>query len=130
MLHHVEIYVLDLARTHVFWAWLAPHLGYKAGGNWAEGFTIEGQGAYLTFVQVEPRHMEHRYHRSGIGVNHLAFTLPTRAAVDALRGEILARGVALLYDQRYPFANGGSRYFALYFEDPDRMKIEVVAHDS
>ena len=27
----------------------------------------------------------------------------------------------------FPFANGGNDYYALYVEDPDRIKVEFVA---
>lgn len=35
-------------------------------------------------------------------------------------------GYALLYEDRYPYA-GGPGYYAMYGEDPDRIKVEVVA---
>jgi hypothetical protein len=35
----------------------------------------------------------------------------------------------MLYDDRYPFANGSDDYYALFLEDPDRIKIEFVAND-
>jgi len=32
----------------------------------------------------------------------------------------------MLYDKRYPLANGGTDYHALFVEDPDRIKVEPV----
>lgn len=34
--------------------------------------------------------------------------------------------INLLYQERHPFAGGDSHY-AVYFEDPDRIKVELVA---
>lgn len=57
--------------------------------------------------------------------NHLSFHGGSRENIDQLRQDLLARGVKLLYDDRYPFA-GGENHYALYCEDPDGIKIEVV----
>ncbi|OLP59377.1 hypothetical protein BJF93_11660 [Xaviernesmea oryzae] len=83
--------------------------------------------AYLTFVQVKERYEGLTYHRCGVGLNHLAFRVEGRDAVDALRAFCLESGIALLYDDRHPFANGGDSHYALYVEDPDRIKVEFVA---
>ena len=128
MLHHVEIYVSDLARSRVFWRELLAHLDYKETDHWGDGFTLrQSTGSYLTFVQVADHHAHRAYHRCAVGLNHLAFTVPTRAGVDTIREHCIAKDVARLYDDRYPFANGGKDYYALFIEDPDRIRVEFVA---
>lgn len=67
------------------------------------------------------------YHRSGIGLNHLAFSVPDKKTVDTLYDFCRANGVTVLYEDRHPFANGGAEYYALFVEDPDRIKVEFVA---
>lgn len=49
-----------------------------------------------------------------------------RAQVDEVRAWVAAAGFALLYDERYPFATAPG-YHAVFCEDPDRIKLEVVA---
>ena len=128
MLHHVEIYVSDLAKTRNFWTRLLEKIGYQLTATWEDGFTLDnGNDAYLTFVQVKKKHASLKYHRRGVGLNHLAFSVQGREAVDKLREHCKDMGAALLYDERYPFANGGTEYYALYLEDPDRIKVEFVA---
>ena len=61
------------------------------------------------------------------GLNHLAFRLPLRAAVDALRAWCRKKKLPMLSDDRYPFATGGTDDDALFLEDPDRIKVEFVA---
>lgn len=128
MLHHVEIYVSDLQVSKAFWSWILADLGYELIAEWEDGFSLEVAigTTYLTFVQADARYLDRGYHRKGVGLNHLAFSVPDRAAVDALRQAATERGVQLLYDDRYPFA-GGADYYALYLEDPDRIKVEFVA---
>ncbi|GAB4526117.1 MAG: VOC family protein [Roseibium sp.] len=128
MLHHLEIYVSDLAASRSFWQALLGRIGYSLTGSWDDGFTLDnGKDAYLTFVQVADKYAGLNYHRCAPGLNHLAFAVGTRGDVDALRQYCIDGGIPMLYDDRYPFANGGTAYYALYLEDPDRIKIEFVA---
>lgn len=128
MLHHVEIYVSKLEASRAFWSALLEKIGYRETGHWGDGFTLAGgDGAYLTFVQVTGKHASQRYHRCGVGLNHLAFRVSGREVVDSLRRHCLETGIPCLYDDRYPFANGGTDYYALFIEDPDRIKVEFVA---
>lgn len=128
MLHHIEIYVSNLGISHSFWTSLLAEVGYEESGRWDDGFTLaHGHDAYLTFVQVGEKHASRDYHRCGVGLNHLAFRVKGRETVDRLRRFCQENGISCLYDDRYPFANGGSDYYALFIEDPDRIKVEFVA---
>jgi catechol 2,3-dioxygenase-like lactoylglutathione lyase family enzyme len=77
-------------------------------------------------VQTEARFLDPPYHRCRTGLNHLAFHGGAPAAVDALTAQLRERGVEILYPDRHPYA-GGPDYYAVFFEDPDRIKLEVVA---
>ncbi|EMQ2878380.1 VOC family protein [Vibrio navarrensis] len=127
MLHHVEVYVSNLAVSRDFWTSLLSKIGYKETGYWGEGFTLSnGIDAYLTFIQVADKHASREYHRCGVGLNHLAFKVNSKAAADKLRKYCMDTEISCLYDDRYPFANGGEDYYALFLEDPDRIKVEFV----
>lgn len=122
-LHHVELYVADLQRSLEFWRWLLAELGYERYQAWDKGESWKLAETYIVFVQVaEPFH-EPAYDRRGVGLNHLAFHVRGRADVDRLRRLVSERAARLLYDDRYP----ADDYYAIYFEDPDGIKIEVVA---
>jgi catechol 2,3-dioxygenase-like lactoylglutathione lyase family enzyme len=130
MLHHIEIYVSDLERSFQFWSALLSRLGYAVTGQWDEGFSLgTGDAPYLTFVAVRSKHAGHPYNRCHVGLNHLSFRVDRRDDVDDLRLYCIAQGITMLYDDRYPFANGSDDYYALFLEDPDRIKIEFVAND-
>ena len=125
-LHHVEIYVSDLQRSVDFWDWLLARLGYAEFQRWDQGRSWKHGEHYLVLVQTEERFQEPTYHRCRVGLNHLAFHAKDRADVDALTAELAERGVPALYPDRHPYA-GGKDYYAVFFEDPDRIKVEVVA---
>lgn len=126
MLHHVEIYVGDLDRSIAFWSPFMAKLGYEAD-RWSGGMNYVKEGdAYLCFLQAPAKHLSAGYHRQRIGLNHLAFKGQSRAHVDEIAAWVKAAGYTALYETQYPFASGPN-YYALYCEDPDRIKVEVVA---
>ncbi|MEZ4978654.1 MAG: VOC family protein [Chitinophagales bacterium] len=128
-LHHIEIYVSNLEKSKEFWTWFLSELGYEIFQTWEEGISYKLANTYLVFVQTEAAFLEHFYHRKRTGLNHLAFHAESRAMVDTFREKLIERKIPLLYDNKYPFA-GGANYYALFFEDPDRIKVELVAPDN
>ena len=127
MLHHVELYVRDLERSTSFWTPFMSLLGY-AEERWSQGVNyLQGeQDPYVCLVQAPTEHQSAGYHRKRIGLNHLAFRARSRAQVDAVRAWAQQARHPLLYDDRYPFATA-TGYYAVFCEDPDRIKLEVVA---
>ena len=67
------------------------------------------------------------FHRKRTGLNHLAFRVPHREDVDRFANDFLApRGLAPLYETPREFPEYRPGYYAVFFEDPDRLKLEVV----
>jgi catechol 2,3-dioxygenase-like lactoylglutathione lyase family enzyme len=126
MLHHVEIYVSDLKKSSLFWKWFLTELGYAVYQKWESGFSMKFQDTYIVFVQTEERFLDTSYHRCRVGLNHLAFHANSKEQVDTLKNKLENMGITILYPHKYPYA-GGEDYYALYFEDPDRIKVELVA---
>jgi catechol 2,3-dioxygenase-like lactoylglutathione lyase family enzyme len=129
MMHHIEIYVSDLERSIAFWTPFMQRLGYEPD-RWPGGMNY-GQGeTYLCFLQAPAGHLAAGYHRKRVGLNHLAFHGKSRAHVDEIAAWVKQAGYTVLYEDKYPYASGPG-YYALYAEDPDRIKVEVVApHES
>ncbi|WP_214742514.1 VOC family protein [Exiguobacterium sp. s48] len=127
MLHHVELYVSNLHKSVGAWEWLlCEQLGYTIYQSWPEGRSYRYGDTYLVFVQTKEDHLTPPYHRKKTGLNHLAFHASSLAQLEEIRRQLTARGFHELYADRFPHA-GGSNYTALFFEDPDRIKVELVA---
>ncbi|WP_404433448.1 VOC family protein [Sutcliffiella horikoshii] len=126
LLHHIELYVSDLKKTKEFWGWLLEELGYERFQEWESGQSWKIENTYIVFVQTEERFLDIPYHRCRVGLNHLAFHAASRDQVNELTEKLKARGVNMLYTDRHPYA-GGENYYAAFFEDPDRIKVELVA---
>ncbi|MDR7238181.1 VOC family protein [Neobacillus drentensis] len=126
MLHHLEIYVSNLSKSSEFWGWLLGELGYAPYQKWDSGVSWKHDETYLVFVQAEERFLDIPYHRSRVGLNHLAFHAKSRKQVDKITTQLREKGINILYQEKHPFAGGDSHY-AVFFEDPDRIKVEIVA---
>jgi len=126
LLHHVEINVSDLERSSAFWGWLLGYLGYEPYQSWVQGRSWRRDEMYLVLVQTEQGFVEAGYHRKRTGLNHVAFHARSRHQVDELTTLLRDKGVLILYEDRHPHA-GGPDHYAVFFEDPNRIKVEVVA---
>lgn len=125
-LHHIELNVSNLHRTVDFWGWFLEEINYEPYQEWESGKSWRLDGMYIVFVQTETRFLDIPYHRGRVGLNHLAFHATSRQQVDEITRKLRDRGVTILYADKHPFA-GGKEHYAVFFEDPDRMKVELVA---
>ena len=81
----------------------------------------------LWFIGAEAAHAPAGFHRKRTGLNHLAFSVARREDVDRFAAEFLApRRIAALYDTPREFPEYAPGYYAVFFEDPDRVKLEVA----
>jgi len=125
-LSHVELYVSDLDQSKAFWGWLLSSLGWSKFQDWPEGISWRLDAHYVVLVQAEKKHLDVPYHRCRPGLNHLAFHATSREHVDEMTAKLRERCVKILYEDLHPHA-GGPDYYGVFFEDPDRVKVELVA---
>lgn len=126
LIHHIEINVSKLEASINFWGWFLEELGYRPFQEWNQGKSWRLGDTYIVFVQTKEKYLDVPYHRSRTGLNHLAFHADSREEVDQFTRRLEERGVTILYRDKHPFA-GGNDYYAVYFEDPDRIKVELAA---
>lgn len=129
MLDHLDLNVKDLATSRRFYEAVLGKMGYRitvAEPGWLI-LARDGQAFYVTLVQTRGEHVARGFHRRGIGLNHLAFAAPSRRDVDAFHEWLAAEGISILYGG--PLDMEPDRY-AVFFEDPDRLKVEYVYRPS
>ena len=122
---HIELYVSNLQKTKLFYSKFLVQLGFELFQEWEEGFSYKKESFYIVFVQVKEKYQSTNYHRCYVGLNHLAFSCSDKTIITKIREQLIEENVELLYDDKFPFA-GGKNHYALYFEDPDRIKVEIV----
>jgi len=85
------------------------------------------EGTRIIIAQSPKRFISDSYHRKRVGLNHIAFRAPSRAAVDELyRDYLLPKKIPVLYGGPKEWKDYDPGYYAVYFEDPDRIKLELV----
>ena len=125
--HHVDLVVSSIERSLLFYTELLGPLGYNRVGEveGERGETIwylsgPGTSVGLREAQSDPR----PYDRYAVGLHHLAFEADSRAQVDELAEWLREQGVELESEpQEYTYIPG---YYAVFFYDPDGIKLEIV----
>lgn len=124
-LHHVELWVPDLAAATRSWGWLLGELGWTVYQDWDAGRSWRLGGSYLVFEQ-SPARSGDTHDRLAPGLNHLAFHTGPPAEVDRLAAAAPEHGWRLLFPDRHPYAGGPDTY-AAYLEDSHGYEAELVA---
>lgn len=123
-LHHIEIWVEDIAAAGREWGWLLGRLGYRLGDDWGHGQAWE-LGSLYVVIESGPD-VAGPHERTLAGINHLAFQGGSRVEVDAIVAESAAGGWSLLFAERHPHA-GGPDHYAAYLESGEGFEVELVA---
>ncbi|HXT91249.1 MAG TPA: VOC family protein [Trebonia sp.] len=126
-LHHVELWVPDLARGITQWGWLLGQLGYAPFQNWPDGRSWRLGTCYLVIEESSAMTADD-HDRLRPGLNHLAFHARTRRHVDALVAAGPEHGWTLLFPDRHPHA-GGRDHYAAYLANTDGFEVELVASE-
>lgn len=125
-LHHVELWLPDLAAARPRWAWLLTLVGWRAYQAWPDGQSWRApDGSYLVLEQSPDLLTDVPYDRRRTGLNHVAVTAD-RHTVDVVAAKGPAHGWELLFADRHPHA-GGPQTYAAYLADADGFEVEVVA---
>ncbi len=100
---------------------LRAHLGPRGCGWWGNG------DVQIFLVRCENQFSGSGFHRKRVGLNHVAFRAESKEEVDRFYKQFLApKRVTVLYDGPRVHPEYGPSYYAVYFEDPDRIKLEFV----
>ena len=91
--HHIDLTVGDLARSTAFYDRVLPLLGFRRSADVAEGPIWSGAQLEIGLVAARSRAAHDRY---AAGLHHLAFTAPSRVAVDAVHRQLVDLGVVVL----------------------------------
>ncbi len=130
-LDHIIFNVSDPKVSLPFYKDFFGYLGYKIIEESEEHLAVRKAGTSdFWIVATEAKYLDHKYHRKGTGLNHLAFWLESKQAVDKFYQDFLKpRGLTPLYNSPKLFPEYTPDYYAVFFEDPDRIKLEVMYRD-
>src|SRR5262249_6509671 len=88
---------------------------------------LERDDGLLMMIATPPDRRAARFHRKNPGINHVFFGVRERGDVERFVAEFMRpRGIAALYDSPREYPEYRPGYYVVFFEDPDRLKIEVA----
>ena len=126
--HHVDLVVSSILRSLPFYRELLEPLGWHRVGE-VEGergetiWYISGPGSSLGLREAQTD-TGGSFDRYRIGVHHVAFEAHSRHEVDERADWLRERGVAIESGpEEYSYIPG---YYAVFFYDPDGIKLELV----
>ena len=126
-IHHLQLWVPDLARAELYWGWLLDRLGYRLERQWDHGRLWRGDHSAIV-IEASPDMVPGMlYARLRPGMNHVAFRVDSTAALASLVGDAPAAGWKRLTDPRHPV---GSSVTVAYLEDEDGFEVELVAPEA
>ena len=78
-------------------------------------------------IETEEKHKAKGFHRKATGINHISFKANSKEDVDKFSKEFLNKNkIKPLYQTPKHFPEYIKDYYAVFFEDPDRIKIELT----
>jgi glyoxylase I family protein len=126
--HHVDLVVSSIERSLPFYRDLLAPLGYH-GISEVEGergetiYYLWGPGTSIGLREAQAQRGE-SYDRYAVGLHHLALEAVSRAAVDERARWLHEAGAEIESGpQEYAYQLG---YYAVFFYDPDGIKLEIV----
>lgn len=124
LLSHIELNVSNYAKSIRFYDLVLTPLGWRRL-LCQKSHTVFSDGHMkLVLSPVEEEHKAPSFHRKKVGLNHLAFYASSQKFVeDYVTSVLKPNGVSCLYPES---DKGDETYYSVFFEDPDRIKIEVV----
>ena len=122
---HLVLSVGDFARSKAFYGKLLGFLGFKLKHSYPD-MAGWSNGKTLFWIAEADAQGKTRKHRKGdIGFHHYAFELASRKDVDALGAFLEQHGMTVVDP---PSEYYGRSYYAVYFTDPDGMKLEGMVY--
>lgn len=128
MLGHLGVNVPDLAAARSYYDRLMPLVGFEPFLHADDQFAYRpALGKPGTFVFFYPASESGAYSRHQPGLQHLAFMVPTRSAVDDVHRFAEAVYNEIIHvPQRFP--QYPPPYYATFWLDPFGLMLEAVCH--
>jgi glyoxylase I family protein len=129
--HHVVLTVCDPEQCFPLYDSVLTALGYRLEQKDDRGFgwyleTPSGSHS-IHVARASEVGAKRRHDRYSPGLHHLAWKVDSRAEVDRMHERLLSVGATILDPPaEYPQYNKGRGYYAVFFADPDGLKLECV----
>jgi catechol 2,3-dioxygenase-like lactoylglutathione lyase family enzyme len=121
---HIAIRVSDFARSKAFYDKLFAFLGFRVMNAYDDAIGWSNGVTRFWIGQADATGRKRKHRIGNIGLHHYAFELRSRRDVDALEQFVRTLGITVVD----PAAEYYEDYYAVFFLDPDGLKLEGVKY--
>jgi len=125
--HHIDLSVSDVAAARRVYGPVLEFLGYTMVKDRPDGceWDLQGREPFGASIGIRVATSGGGHDRYAPGLHHLAWRVESREAVDAAHALLVEHGIPVLDPPaHYPEYSGD--YYAVFFADPDGIKLEIV----
>jgi catechol 2,3-dioxygenase-like lactoylglutathione lyase family enzyme len=121
---HLVIRVSDYERSKAFYGRLFAFLGFQVSDEYDDAIGWTNGKTRFWIGPADAQGRKRKYRIGDVGFHHYAFQLSSRKDVDALQ-KFLKQIDATIVD---PAAEYYEDYYAVFFLDPDGLKLEGMKY--
>ncbi|NJO32201.1 MAG: bleomycin resistance protein [Rhodospirillales bacterium] len=130
LVDHVDLTVRNPESSRAFYEAVLGFMGYTHFRSHDDGldFDMPGKGGWRSSIGIRKASGEgagRSHDRYSPGLHHLAFDAQSRTDVDRLHQVLIDLGASIL-DAPADYPQYGASYYAVFFADPDGLKLEFV----
>ena len=125
--HHIDLSVSDVAAAKRVYGPVLEFLGYTMVKDRPDGceWDVQGREPFGASLGIRTATAGGSHDRYAPGLHHLAWRVESRDAVDAAHALLVEHRIPVLDPPaHYPEYSGD--YYAVFFADPDGLKLEIV----
>lgn len=124
--HHVDLTVKDPAASVGFYDAVLGFMGYSRVASHERGYDWDADGAEgFCSIGIVQANNDRPHDRYSAGLHHIAWNAASREDVEALHRLLVEIGAEVL-DPPADYPRYGEGYYAVFFADPDGLKLEYV----
>jgi catechol 2,3-dioxygenase-like lactoylglutathione lyase family enzyme len=125
---HVDLTVTDRDRSAALYGTVLGALGFRVipQGHDDDAYVVYANAHMAVGLRpATEANLYGTFDRTRVGLHHLAFRALSRADVDRFHGFLVAQHLPVL-DRPAEYPQYGEGYYAVFFSDPDGMKLELA----
>jgi catechol-2,3-dioxygenase len=127
-LDHVYLTVSDMVRAEKFYDTVLSLLDFRKGDRSIAGEPHRHYFNRVMQISIRPARSRAAHDPYAPGLHHLCLQLSDRAAVDRAYWLLTKAGMSVSAPALY--TEYADDYYAVFFEDPDGLRLELVARRS
>ncbi len=120
---HLEISVSNFQKSKNFYGKLFKFLGFKILFQFPGVIGWTNKNTQYIIKQALARYKRYKHAKGMIGFHHYAFELSKKKNVDELCQFLVRNKIPILDPPKF-YPEYGGLYYAVFFTDPDGLKLE------